>query len=555
MPNHKELLSTLSKQEYYLNKIYASMSSDLSKVLKRYKINNNSKLWFKNTEVKKAVDKVLSKYRSVIYNHISANSKKAWNLSNDHNDTFVNNYIKGITIPNPEKYFQRNNIALEAFLKRQSGGLGLSDRVWNLSNQTKSQLEYFIADGLTEGRSATDLSKDLQRYLKTPDKRFRRIRSPITGKLIISDPASKFKPGSGVYRSSYKNALRLARNEINIAYRTADFERRKQLPFVIGITVHLSNAHPRWDICDSLFGDYPKEFVFVGWHPNCLCYTTSKLMSRSDFIKYLKGQKTNAKQTISIPTIANQFLYLNSNKLKSLKSKPYFLKDNFDLGKDGYQIKKSVGVHVPYVELPDVRLNLKGIGEKFKKDYEIIFNQEDKNRSDMMKIFLNRSKDFDEVKLILEQKASIYGYTNNQIYEDLNKLLRGTKEFSRNPKYTEFLTSYANVLDDSLSKLPDFEGIVYRGTRLSSNDITKYQNAFKNKKSITEVFFQSSSNDINKVFGGNTRFIIKSKAGKKIEHLSAYKNESEVLLNRNSNYRIKKIKTTANVIEIYMDEI
>ncbi|MDB0602351.1 hypothetical protein PL373_14615 [Tenacibaculum maritimum] len=344
MPNHKELLSTLSKQEYYLNKIYAAMASDLSKVLKRYKINGNSKLWFKNALVKKDVEKILSKYRNVIYNHISSNVKSAWELSNNHNDSFVNKYIKGNTIPNDKLYFQRNNEALKAFLKRQSNGLDLSGRVWNLSNQTKSQLEYFIAEGLTDGRSAGDLAKDLQRYLKQPEKRFRRLRNPITGKLVLSNPAKNFHPGQGVYRSSYKNALRLARNEINIAYRTSDFERRKQLPFVTGITVHLSNAHPRYDICDELVGDYPKEFVFTGWHPNCLCYTTSKLLSKRDFIKQLKGNSIDKSiYTNTIPVRAGRFLSVNSNRLQRLNSKPHFLQDNFKNTDKGYQLKKSIG--------------------------------------------------------------------------------------------------------------------------------------------------------------------------------------------------------------------
>ncbi len=556
MPNHKELLSTLSKQGNYMNKIYAAMASDLSKVLKGYKINSNSKLWFKNAEVKKAVEKVLSKHRSIIYSHIVSSSENAWGLSNNHNDSFVNNYIKGITISNDKLYFQRNNEALKAFLKRQSNGLNLSDRVWNLSNQTKSQIEYFIAEGLTDGRSAAQLAGDLNRYLKHPEKRFRRLRSKITGKLIISDPASKFKPGRGVYRSSYKNALRLARNEINISYRTADYERRKQLPFVIGITVHLSNAHPKYDICDELIGDYPKEFVFAGWHPNCLCFTTSKLLSKANFIKQLRKEKLKGINVVnSIPNIANQFLYMNSNKLKSLKSKPYFIKDNFDLGKDGYQIKKSIGTHIPYVEIPDLRAELKGIGSKFKKDYDIVFNQEDKNRNAMMKNFLSRAKLIEDTKLKIEQKASIHGYTTNRIYEDLNKLLRGTKEFSRNKKYTQFLNSYAVVLDDSLSKLPDFKGNVFRGTILSDDLLNKYKIAFKSNKSITEKFFQSTSSEISKVFNGNTKFFIESKTGKKIDSFSAFIGEKEVLMKRNVKYRIFDIKINGNVTEIYMEEI
>ncbi|MDE5805251.1 MAG: hypothetical protein K2H58_03170, partial [Paramuribaculum sp.] len=36
----------------------------------------------------------------------------------------------------------------------------------------------------------------------------------------------------------------------------------------------LSRSHPKKDICDKLAGDYPKDFVFDGWHPQCFCYVT-----------------------------------------------------------------------------------------------------------------------------------------------------------------------------------------------------------------------------------------------------------------------------------------
>lgn len=343
MPNHKQLLNLLSNQDASLSKIYASMARDLAVVLKKYKVTNNSKLWFKNAQVKKAVDAVLKKHRPIFLNHIYEQSTKAWELSNTHNDALVKAYTSNLTLPNEGVYFQRNTEALQAFLKRSQNGLNLSDRVWNLSNQTKSQLEYFIAEGLTKGRSAASLAKDLQRYLKNPDKRFRRLRDKTTGRLKLSDPAKDFKPGRGVYRSSYKNALRLARNEVNIAYRTADFERRKQLPFVLGVTVNLSPAHPTYDICDELQGDYPKEFQFIGWHPNCLCFTTSKLASKKDFINSLKGKAIpNSKRIVSIPKRATKYINENSDKIKALKSKPYFITDNFKYTKDGIELKKSV---------------------------------------------------------------------------------------------------------------------------------------------------------------------------------------------------------------------
>ena len=343
MPDHKELLKLLINQDRSLTRIYSAMARELALVLKKYKVHSNSKLWFKNAAVKKEVDVILGRYQKTVLNYISRKSTDAWNMSEKHNDSFVSNYVKGITLPNSAVFYQRNNSALKAFLKRQSNGFTLSDRVWNLSNQTRSQIDYFIAEGLTTGRSANDLAKDLQRYLKRPEKRFRRLRDKTTGKLKLSDPAKGYHPGRGVYRSSFKNASRLARNEINIAYRSADTERRKRLPFVTGIEVHLSQAHPKYDICDELVGKYPKDFVFTGWHPNCLCFTTALLMPKEKFKEYLRsGNISKSKYINLIPLRAKRHLNKNSEKIKNLNNKPFFIADNFKETQKGFALKDSI---------------------------------------------------------------------------------------------------------------------------------------------------------------------------------------------------------------------
>lgn len=339
--NHNILLAYLSAQERQLGRIYSNMSAELASVLRKYRTHTSPRLWYRNQGMKKEVDKILAKYRKIIYDHLSNATKTAWDMSDSHNDRFVEDYIKGINVPDAVKatMLGRNTEAFRAFLKRKSGGFTLSQRVWSLTDATRSQIEYFVAEGLTTGRSAVKLSGDLQRYLKEPTKRFRRLRNPETGKLMLSDPAKNYHPGTGVYRSSFKNALRLARNEINIAYRSADVERRKNLPFVLGIKVNLSPAHPEYDICDELQGVYPKEFNFVGWHPNCLCFTTSELMSKKDFVAYLNnGNKALPKPVSTIPNRANRFLNDNAEKLKGLKSTPYFIDDNFKRTKEGFEL-------------------------------------------------------------------------------------------------------------------------------------------------------------------------------------------------------------------------
>lgn len=345
MPNHKELLQFLIKQDASLSRIYNSMSKELALVLKKYKVNSNSKIWHRNMQVQKEVDVILKRYQKIILNYISNNVSDAWNLSDVHNDHFVSNYIKGISITDAQKnpYYQRNLVALESFKYRVADGLKLSDRVWNLTKQTQNQLEYFVSEGLTEGRSAVQLAGDIKRYLKEPEKRFRRIRDKETGKLKLSDPSKDYRPGRGVYRSSYKNALRLTRNEINIAYRTADYERRKKLPFVLGIEVHLSPAHPQYDICDELQGKYPKGFKFTGWHPNCLCFSTAVLMTKQQFKQYLKtGRIDSGGYVKELPKRASEYLESKAPKIKKLKTYPYFIQDNFKNTKKGFSLKKKV---------------------------------------------------------------------------------------------------------------------------------------------------------------------------------------------------------------------
>ncbi|MDR2139829.1 MAG: hypothetical protein LBP50_09815, partial [Tannerella sp.] len=148
----------------------------------------------------------------------------------------------------------------------------LSGRVWNLTGNFRNEIQQLIDGGIRDGLSADSLSRRVQKYLNEPDRLFRRVRD-ADGKLTLSKAAEGYHPGRGVYRSSYKNAMRLARTEINMAYHEQAHERWRQLDFIAGFRVVLSNAHPVYDICDELQGEYPKDFKFTGWHPQCMCHT------------------------------------------------------------------------------------------------------------------------------------------------------------------------------------------------------------------------------------------------------------------------------------------
>lgn len=286
--------------------------------------------------LQKRIDAAIAKLRPRVQTLVISGIKDAWDLSNEKNNIFVDRRMalkQGFTSRAKKVYYDPNQKALQAFIERKEKGLGLSDRVWNSVKPYRIELEKGLAEGIAVGRSSREMAIELKTYLNDPDKLFRRVRD-AEGKLKLSKAAREYNPGQGVYRSSYKNAARLTRTETNIAYRSADFERWQTMPFVKGVEVKLSNAHPLRDVCDSLVGSYPKDFKFVGFHPQCICYAVPIMMTDEEFEKIedqvLAGEPITetGNRVDDIPANAKAWLKRESEMINRLSSLPYFIKDN-----------------------------------------------------------------------------------------------------------------------------------------------------------------------------------------------------------------------------------
>ncbi len=288
--------------------------------------------------LKKRAERLVEEMRSgmsaVIVNGVNAE----WTLANNKNSelsrTVFGNRVGLLTQAEYRRYFSTNDKAREAFLARKEAGLNLSDRVWRYTDQFKGEIELGLDVGIRNGMSAAEMSRELKAWLREPDRLFRRVRDE-RGELKPSKAMAAYHPGQGVYRSSYKNARRLAATETNIAYRTADYERWQQLPFVVGIEIVLSKNHPVPDICDDLKGRYPKDFKFTGWHPHCRCHAVSVLKTEEEMAedtrRILSGEEPTAEssQTVSdVPQGFKDWLKANAERSKSVYSKPYFVTDN-----------------------------------------------------------------------------------------------------------------------------------------------------------------------------------------------------------------------------------
>lgn len=228
---------------------------------------------------------------------------------------------------------------------KTKNGLNLAQIVWNYCQQTKSEFEMAmsntIADGIKKGTSAEEVGKSIRKYLNDPDMMYRRYhtikvlkngkkkdvvtwrrRRIIDGKVrFVEEPLEKV--GMGVYRSARKNALRVARTEINAAYYKARNERWQNEPFVIGQYIHVSPQHNIDDICNDLQGHYPKDYVWISWHPQCICTSdpiTIQGEEKKEFYKRLMAGEDMSNYVspfavLTMPEKYNQYIKDNSEAI------------------------------------------------------------------------------------------------------------------------------------------------------------------------------------------------------------------------------------------------
>ena len=325
----KQHIQKVAAQQAVIANIFNQFILSVSPYLRKWSDAGKNNVWLRNQGIESAVDRELLTLESMLYANISAFQKDGWDRAERKNDDFISQFIKGMSISSATKdgMFTHNLSAFEA-LKNDidSNGFRLSDRVWNITQQTKSQLEFYLDSGVVAGRNSNGISSDIRQILHKPDKRFRRIRNE-KGELVLSQPMKDYHPGQGVYRSAYKNALRTSATTTNTAYRSVDYERWSKQDFILGIEIQRSaNNRGPCKICDAMVGKYPKTFKFTGFHPFCICFATPITMEPEDFADFLLNDTVPQGQTITdIPQTAKDFVDENKNGLQSA----FWYKDNF----------------------------------------------------------------------------------------------------------------------------------------------------------------------------------------------------------------------------------
>ncbi len=179
-----------------------------------------------------------------------------------------------------EMWLRRRNYALQVAQQHvYSDGLNLSQRIWRLEQGSMQTIRNTIATGMAQRTSAVELAQQLEGQLNAGQDWPRWTRA----RLSKMDARERAQDAKGLLRSasdvppggsagiSY-NALRLARNEIQIGNHAVTSDIAQNFPGIVGRKVVLSPAHPQSDICDEYAagGPYEKTANFLPLHPQCV---------------------------------------------------------------------------------------------------------------------------------------------------------------------------------------------------------------------------------------------------------------------------------------------
>lgn len=364
--NIKNIIQLLLQSSSDFNKLHDYVITELSKAVNKSVNEANPEELFKIAKTctpteKDRVQALLDAYNNAVLSLIKQGITKAVIFSTNTQQNALSAFTRfeGKEVDAWRKETARAFI--ESRMKRDNG-LNLSDRVWNYTQQTKSEFEVAVSqvleNGIGKGISAESLGRQVRQYLNNPDMMYRRyhrkqLMSDGTKKDVVEwrrrviDKEGKVrfikedlaKVGTGVYRSARQNALRLTITETNMAYNYSNCKRWESEPFVLGIRIRLSANHPEEDICDELAGDYPKTFMWRGWHPRCMCSVSPILMDRkSDEWKKLRKMPKEEYEAYqspnlvkNVPSAFSEWCERNKKKLNVARDNdklPYFVKDN-----------------------------------------------------------------------------------------------------------------------------------------------------------------------------------------------------------------------------------
>lgn len=224
-----------------------------------------------------------------------------------------NFYLRGMALPVTEAYNPANPLPAadaatmtahwqalrqrtldNAAARIYSDNFSLSGRIWRLEADGLDTIRRTLAGALATQTSATELARLLTANLGAGED----CPRWAYGRLYGMTSAERAKSTAGLRSGSpceakglAYNALRLARNEIQIAHQRMNDDLFRVSPWITGEHVRLSATHPKPDECDDAAngGPYEPGKITLPLHVQCMCYKEAVLMPVDDFRRQVRG--------------------------------------------------------------------------------------------------------------------------------------------------------------------------------------------------------------------------------------------------------------------------
>ena len=290
-----------------INRLFGKSFKDVHSLMKAARLINKRSL---DPLTKSRIEKIVDELYSKITDETERVVLNAGKLSARFQYSIERDLFKRLKVPSLVSFRNGSAAAVKTVLNEKSFGLKFSGRIWKQHKNYRKRIENVMVDGLKNGYSAKSIAKDLV------------------------NAEYKNTSGPGVYKDPRKNAERLTRSTINQAYQRSDHERWKDAWHIKCIEVRLSNAHPRYDICDVLQGRYPKDFLFPSWHPQCLCTAVPILVSEKerdlyeDYVLGLRDVPPKIRYVTKTPAGFDMWMEKNKERVAGWKNEPEWITAN-----------------------------------------------------------------------------------------------------------------------------------------------------------------------------------------------------------------------------------
>lgn len=523
LPNQKKAYKDLAKRlNGYTRKIlsiYAVLAKESSKIAISTNYEGDGEFSFADyPRTSKKVDALLDYYsnnmQTLVYNGISDEWKNSETLQDLLSKKVIKTFTRKIGEAKQKAYYEHNNAAKKAFIERKVKGLSLSQRIWNQRDDVKEALEKALSTGIEKGMSAVKLSKRVSKYLNDYPS-------------LAKDYKKKYGKAITIQNCEYRS-VRLARNEINMAYRTAEQERWSRMDYIKGKEIKTTNnLNHKPDMCDMLAGVYPSDFYWTGWHVNCMCYAIPVIMSEEDF-----WAKKGKNKQIDIPQ--NFTDWVNDNKQKIAKNEPVFFSQN----------KKYFKENVKEENL------MPGNNKQQKSEYERM----DKKEA-VAEIMKQTGVTAEKADFMYE---SIRDFSFGA-YQDMRTVQMGGTDIWDLRYSVKEWKERVDACEEFITKSPKWNGgSTYRGMHASESYLEELYEKSKNGTTINMNGISSWSTS-KAVAEGYTfpnpktplRIIFETddaQHGTSIAHISIHPNEREILCSKDNEYFIREIVKWKNNI-------